>query len=302
MEKTTDGFYDWLVTGNFDNPYSEHTARAYLRVSIEFDQFCEKESIIDCSEFSIAHVRKFVSTSKTGKVYANSTITARTITLSLIFSWLTENGYCNENPVLLYRDAQFKKRGGKGGRAATRLPSVLSWEEQERLFEASMMDDTLSGYRNSAMIAVFLDVGLRTQELINLSTVAGNDYMAGRMRVIGKGNKERLIRFTPKHADRMKTWMAERTRRSHNGKFENLLFVSDRGGKMSQPLIYMNINKLLKRANVEPKNQMGGHLLRHTSASIMLAEGLSLKEVQENLGHSSIVTTEKYLHLLPQTK
>ena len=69
---------------------------------------------------------------------------------------------------------------------------------------------------------------------------------------------------------------------------------------MSQQTVYYAINKLLEQAKITGKQQNGGHLLRHTAASIMLAKGLPLKQVQENLGHSSLMTTEKYLHLLDE--
>jgi site-specific recombinase XerD len=67
---------------------------------------------------------------------------------------------------------------------------------------------------------------------------------------------------------------------------------------MSQQTVYYAINQLLRSANIASKQQTGGHLLRHTAASAMLSKGLPLKQVQANLGHVSLMTTEKYLHLL----
>jgi site-specific recombinase XerD len=243
-------------------------------------------------------VRKFVSVSKRGVQYAKQTINMRTIALSVIFDFLLENDICEANPVVLYREQKMSKKGGKGGRVSTRLPSVLSWDEQERLLFESMLDESLSGVRNCAMIAFFLDTGVRAEELTNLHLSAAEDYMTGRIRVIGKGNKERLIQFKPRYQSCLANWVARRkAMRCKNG-VEQFLFVSERGSKMTQSVMYPNINKLLKSAKIEEKQQMGAHLLRHTAASIMLAEGKSLIEVQENMGHSSIVTTENYLHLL----
>lgn len=74
-------------------------------------------------------------------------------------------------------------------------------------------------------------------------------------------------------------------------------FLTIQDTKMSQRVLYQMVNHYLKRAGIE-KPQMGGHLLRHTAASLMLASGMNIKQVQDNLGHSSITTTEKYLHLV----
>jgi site-specific recombinase XerD len=294
------GFSDWLQSTAFETPYSPHTIRLYSKVCADFDAFCQDEHINLCDEFGSPHVRKFTGASVTGKPYAKSTINSRLVALELIFTYLQEIDECNENPVIYYRDTKIKKRGGIGGRAAIRLPECLSWDEQERLLHASMSDDTFTGYRNSALVAMILDTGLRTQEAIDLPLSAGDDYLAGRLRVVGKGNKERLVRFTPMHSDFISAWLKKRRHQSLKKQFVNRLFVSERGGNMQQQTVYYAINKLLEQANITGKQQNGGHLLRHTAASVMLASGLPLKQVQENLGHSSLMTTEKYLHLLDQ--
>lgn len=291
-------FTDWLQSSAFEVPYSRHTIRLYSKVAGDFDEFCIEESIELCTEFGNPHVRKFSGMSVSGKPYARATVNTRLVALELIFTFLQEIGECNQNPVIYYRDAKVKKRGGIGGRIAKRLPECLSWDEQERLLHRSLADDTFTGYRNSAIAAVIMDAGLRTQEVIDLPLSAGNDYLAGRLRVIGKGNKERLIRFTPTHADFVISWLKKRNYQSHKKQFVDRLFVSERGGEMVQQTMYYAIHKMLSQANITTKRQNGGHLLRHTAASIMLASGMPLINVQENLGHASLITTEKYLHLL----
>lgn len=300
MKPIQDRFKSWLQSPAFDVPYSSHTIRLYSRIAGDFDAFCLSESIDQCNEFSVPHVRKFINTSNAGATYARSTANSRIVSLELIFEYLQEIGECDENPVIYYRETRKKKRGGVGGRTASRLPECLSWDEQERLLHASMSDDSFTGYRNSALVALILDTGLRTQEAIDLSLSAGEDYLTGRLRVIGKGNKERLIRFTPTHGEYVMSWLKKRRHRAIIKPFVDRLFVSERGGCMRQQTVYYAIRKLMEIANITVKQQNGGHLLRHTAASIMLASGLSLKQVQENLGHSSLLTTEKYLHLLDE--
>ena len=291
-------FVAWLNSTAFEVPYSPHTVRLYSKICADFDEFCVEQSIDDCSEFGAPHIRKFIGADRNGKPYARSTINTRLVVLELIFSFLLESGECRENPIVYFREAKEKKRGGAGGRAPARLPECLSWDEQDRLLHASMSDDTFTGYRNTAIVGLILDTGLRTQEVIDLPLSAGDDYLAGRIRVVGKGNKERLVRFSPTNSDYMASWLRKRRHRALRKSLDDRLFVSERGGPMQQQTVYAAINKLLEYANIKNKRQNGGHLLRHTAASVMLASGMSLKQVQENLGHSSLTTTEKYLHLL----
>lgn len=291
-------FMAWLTSSPFDVPYSVHTLRLYGKICADFDEFCIDESIEDCSEFSVPHVRKFIGFQRNGVAYAKSTVSVRSNALSLIFTYLQEVNLCSENPVVYFREQKSKRFGGRGGRTPVRLPECLSWDEQDRLLHLSMSDDTFTGYRNSALIAMVLDSGLRTSELVDLPVSASGDYLNGTLRVIGKGNKERLVRFEPKYAELMLAWLARREVRSKRQNLLDFLFVSERGSKMTQQTVYYAIHALLQKVLGRQVKQHGAHLLRHTAASIMLASGLSLKQVQENLGHSSILTTEKYLHLL----
>ena len=291
-------FTDWLQSAAFGSAYSDHTLRLYSKIARDFDDFCIEENIELSAEFSVPHIRKFISSSRDGKQYARSTSNSRLVVLELIFTYLQEINDCNENPVVYYREAKVKKRGGAGGRVASRLPECLSWAEQERLLHKSMSDDTFTGYRNSALVALMLDTGIRTQEAIDLPLAAGDLYLKGRLRVIGKGNKERLIQFEPANREYMTSWLKKRHLQSAKKTFEDRLFVSERGGMMFQQTVYYAINKMLKQSNITSKQQNGGHLLRHTAASAMLAKGMALMQVKENLGHSTLLTTEKYLHLL----
>jgi site-specific recombinase XerD len=114
------------------------------------------------------------------------------------------------------------------------------------------------------------------------------------VRVIGKGDKERLIQPLSIHRQTLLDWISDREAK---GISNPELFITIHRTPLKQPVVYQLINRYLQKAGVE-KPQMGGHLLRHTAASMMLAEGMTIRRVQENLGHSNITTTERYLHLI----
>ena len=148
--------------------------------------------------------------------------------------------------------------------------------------------------RDLAIIGLMLDSGLRSEELCNLTIKKLKDMLImNRLAVIGKGNKERSIKVLTTYRPTLVSYMNTIRQKGD----DDFAFVTIQGTQMKQRVLHQMVSHYLKIAKIK-KPQMGGHLLRHTAASLMLASGMNLKLVQENLGHSSITTTEKYLHLV----
>lgn len=290
-------FESWMRGPNFRSPYSAHTIKAYTRSVRDFIRFVDSEGIEALDEVNAAWLRKFSFGGGKDENSASSTIGVRLAAIDLLFVWACETGHAGINPAIDFKDAMRRRKGGQGGREGQRLPTVLNWDEQESLMQQAMSQTTIAAYRDAAMIGLILDTGLRREEVCALRLADAEAYYAGRMRVVGKGNKERLAQFTSHHAGRMRSWLIARERIRIKSENADLLFLTDEGNTMLPDLVYQQVRRLLQRAGIR-KPQSGPHLLRHTAASRMLAEGVNIRRVQENMGHSSVATTSRYLHLL----
>jgi integrase/recombinase XerD len=179
-------------------------------------------------------------------------------------------------------------------RLGRKLPTVLSIEEIDALI--SVIDlSKKEGHRNKAMIETLYSCGLRVSELVNLrlTEIHANE---GFIRVIGKGDKERLVPVSNK-ALREMNWYFEKTR-NHQAiqkGFENFVFLNRSGRSLTRVMIFTIIKRLAAKAGI--KKNISPHTFRHSFATHLVDGGADLRAVQEMLGHESITTTEIYTHL-----
>lgn len=174
------------------------------------------------------------------------------------------------------------------------LPDVLSFDEIESII--SVIDlSTPEGVRNKAVIETLYSCGLRVTELVNLK-ISCLYLDVGFIRVIGKGDKERLVPVgssAVKHINLYKN--NTRVHIPVKPGNEDILFLNRRGRKLSRVMIFMIIKELAKQAGIT-KN-ISPHTFRHSFATHLVEGGADLRAVQEMLGHESITTTEIYTHL-----
>lgn len=174
------------------------------------------------------------------------------------------------------------------------LPDILSFDEIENII--SKIDlSTPQGGRNKAMLETLYSCGLRVTELVNLR-ISCLYLDVGFIRVIGKGDKERLV---PIGTDAIKYITIYRkdirvhiTIKPGN---EDILFLNSRGAKLSRVMIFLIIKELVKQAGIT--KTISPHTFRHSFATHLVEGGADLRAVQEMLGHESITTTEIYTHL-----
>ena len=174
------------------------------------------------------------------------------------------------------------------------LPDVLSFDEIESIIAAINLS-TPEGVRNKAIIETLYSCGLRVTELVNLK-ISCLYLEIGFIRVIGKGDKERLVPLGSsaiKHIDLYKNNTRVHTPIKPGN--EDVLFLNRRGRKLSRVMIFMIIKELAKQAGIT-KN-ISPHTFRHSFATHLVEGGADLRAVQEMLGHESITTTEIYTHL-----
>jgi integrase/recombinase XerD len=175
-----------------------------------------------------------------------------------------------------------------------KLPEVLNIYEIEKLLEA-IDHSTPEGGRNRAMLEVLYSSGLRVSELVNLR-INHIYFDIGFLRIIGKGNKERLVPIGRSAIKYLEIYINElRIRIKVQLGFENYAFLNRRGKNLTRVMVFTIIKDLAAKAGIQKK--ISPHTFRHSFATHLVEGGADLRAVQEMLGHESITTTEIYTHL-----
>jgi len=219
----------------------------------------------------------FVSNSRSNSVYARA---RKVASLKSFYKYLT-----NKAKVLDVNPAQELE----SPKIIKRLPRYLNIEESKKLL--SSVDGKFSA-RDYAILTLFLNCGLRLSELvgINLNNIKNNT-----LRVIGKGNKERVIPLNSACIEAINNYMKERPVEGVTDK--NALFLSERRQRISKATVQHIVKKYIISAGLDPR-RYSTHKLRHTAATLMYKYGhVDIRTLQKLLGHESIATTEIYTHL-----
>ncbi|HRS53873.1 MAG TPA: site-specific tyrosine recombinase XerD [Bacteroidales bacterium] len=204
--------------------------------------------------------------------------------LRLFFKYLLIENIIKINPAELIEAPKTYRK----------LPSVLSVNEINRIVEA--IDLSLpEGQRNKAMIETLYGCGLRVSELISLK-LSDLFFNEGFIRVIGKGNKERIIPIGNIAMKEINTYISQiRIHLNISKDSENIVFLNRRGHKLSRQMVFIILQDLVNKAGI--KKKISPHTFRHSFATHLIEGGADLRAVQEMLGHESITTTEIYTHL-----
>lgn len=200
------------------------------------------------------------------------------------FDFLLNEGLRKENPAALLESP----------RLGLYLPDTLNIEEVESLLQANEEDHYL-GIRNRAIVETLYGCGLRVSELTALQ-LSDLFFEEGYVRVFGKGNKQRLVPLaatTQKYIKRYLDIRSEVTPKT--AKDGDTLFLSRRGTGLTRAMIFTLIKQLAVKADITKK--VSPHTLRHSFATHLLENGADLRAIQLMLGHSSITTTEIYVHI-----
>jgi len=175
-----------------------------------------------------------------------------------------------------------------------KLPDVLSVEEINALIAA--IDLSLpQGERNKAILETLYGCGLRVSELINLK-ISDIYFNEGFVRIIGKGNKERLAPIGKVAMKQIRIYMEQvRLHQEIEKNSTDIVFLNRRGAKLSRQMVFLIIKSLATKIGL--KKKIGPHTFRHSFATHLIERGADLRAVQDMLGHESITTTEIYTHL-----
>lgn len=224
--------------------------------------------------------------------------------LRSLFRYLVKCGVLEKNPMEEFEDTSLKTRSKK------RVPVFLTHEEAKKLVQSVQDFFDTRNYRklkwlkqrDRAIILLFLNTGMRVSELVQLDLTHIQEHQGQwRITVIGKGNKERMLKCNQSAAGALKEYLAVRPTPRQG--FEQALFLNRDGGRISRVSVAKLINKYVKHAELPPKaKNISPHKLRHTHATLLLSNGENIRVVQEILGHSSINTTQIYTHVVNDQK
>ena len=168
------------------------------------------------------------------------------------------------------------------------LPKYLTMEQSAALLSSVSGQNEKRDY---AILMLFLNCGIRRSELVGLNMT---DVYEDRIRVVGKGNKERFVYFGTPCRKAIDAYMAERNKLVLTD--NRALFGSRNGNRISVTAVHRLVEKALKQAGLD-STQFSAHKLRHTAATMMLSGGVDVKTVQEVLGHENLNTTQIYTHI-----
>ena len=173
------------------------------------------------------------------------------------------------------------------------LPEVLSTEEIDRM-EAAIDLSKWEGQRNRAIIEVLFSCGLRVSELVNLKF---NDIFEREkfLRIIGKGDKERLVPISDSALHEIQLWLYDRNLMKIKPGEQDYVFLNRRGAHLTRTMILIMIKRTAEEAGIT--KTVSPHTLRHSFATELLKGGADLRAIQEMLGHENIKTTQIYTHI-----
>lgn len=175
-----------------------------------------------------------------------------------------------------------------------KLPDTLDYEEIQAIINTIDKSKPESD-RNISIIEMIYSSGLRVSEVLNLklSNIYFNEEF---LRIIGKGNKERLVPVSKVSLEKLKIWLEfHRNKLKIASGFEDYVYLNRRGKNLTRNMIFLIIKEAAKNAGIN-KN-ISPHTLRHSFATHLVEAGANLRAVQQMLGHSSIITTEIYVHM-----
>ena len=276
----------FLTHLHIERRMSSHTLSAYRHDLSALAAFCESRGAQRWSGVNNFQVRAFAAAEHAGGIGPRS-IQRRLSAVRSFYEYLMREGLAKNNPALEVRAPKTKKR----------LPATLDADQMARLLDFRA-DDSLSA-RDKAMMELFYSSGLRLSELVNLDTTCV-DLKDRTVRVLGKGNKTRIVPIGRHAIEALQRWLGERAAlvrhkpgpaSAHPG----AIFLGKTGRPLSVRAVQLRVATWARRQGLSM--HVHPHMFRHSFATHLLESSGDLRGVQELLGHADISTTQVYTHL-----
>ena len=266
----------------YEKRYSSHTIISYKNDVTQFYSYIQdKYSVYEECEINHHMIRSWLVHMMQSGTSAKS-INRKFSTLRTYFLFLRRENVIDFNPTKKVLPPKVGKR----------LPAFIQKEDMRTLLDDLVFNDNFSGCRDKIIINILYNTGIRRAELINLKD-SDFDFYSKTVKVLGKGNKERIIPITEDLILEIKSYINIR-----NDFFENRTFlytvVTDKGNKMYPKLVYNVVNmNLSKVSSIEKRSP---HILRHSIATHLADEDVDLNAIKTMLGHSNLSSTQIYTH------
>ncbi len=277
---------NFIETLSVEKGFSPHTCRAYAK---DLEQFCvylagrfQEEERPDIHDVDELVIRSYLGSLH--KRHKKTTIARKLSALRSFFRFLVKRGVISRNPA---ETVLTPKRGRP-------VPNYLPIDETFRLLDG-LKGDSVLALRNRAILETLYSTGLRVGELVGMD-VGDVDFDRGLVRVLGKGNKERLSPVGNKALSRIRVYLDLRSQGKAVGDIGGEpLFLNRFGGRLTARSVGRLLDKAIRQLGL--MRPVTPHGLRHTFATHMLDAGADLRMVQELLGHASLTTTQRYTHV-----
>lgn len=273
----------------YQKNYSKKTIDSYTRDINKFLEFMNNENYTLNSVDSTL-IRNFLAHETLSGISKRSNA-RRVIALRQFYEYLVKNNYVEFNPFIVIFTPKVDKK----------LPEFMYLEEINNLFELNFQRKDFLMHRDQAIIELLFSSGLRVSELVNL-TLQDLNLKERMMRIVGKGNKERIVPFSLKTQKTLSIYL-ENTRKelianSGNNIGTNYVFLNNRGEKLTTRGVEYILQEIENKTGVTLS--LHPHKFRHSFATHLLNQGLDLRTIQELMGHASLSSTQVYTHVSNQ--
>lgn len=261
--------------------YSPLTQRSYLGDITDFEAYLKANNVqVSLTEITSKQVRGWIAFLSERKL-SERTINRKIASLKSFYKFLQKTKTILDNPLVNI----------SGMKVHRKIPVPFSEQEMNALIDTSYFSDDFEGIRNKAMISILYTTGIRRAELISL-TNNSIDFHKKELKVLGKRNKERIIPLLNSTIQIIETYIKQKKYHFKDIQVADYLFVTRKGKKIYETLVYRVINSYLSSVSV--KHKKSPHMLRHTFATHLLNNGADLNAIKELLGHSSLAATQVY--------
>ncbi|EAR14184.1 tyrosine-type recombinase/integrase [Robiginitalea biformata] len=265
-----------------EKKYAAHTVKAYLADLDAFSEYCREEQ----GEFALADqpypvIRSWIIHLMESGLN-NRSVNRKVASLKSYYKYQLRQGRIDASPLAAHKPLKIPRR--------VEIP--FSESEMEGLLGEWEPSEGYEAHRDKLVVELLYTTGMRRAELIGLK-LGDVDLEQGTLRVTGKRDKERILPLLPGIVREIRAYLELRGAHFKSGS-EPHLFLTSRGNKLYENLVYRIINRYLSM--VSAKSKRSPHILRHTFATHLLNQGADMNSVKELLGHSSLASTQVYTH------